>query len=514
MRTKKMVVNLIAGFGGQLTGSVLSFITRIIFTRFLSANYLGVNGLFTNILTILSLSELGIGTTMTFFLYKPVAENDEIAIGKFMNLYRNAYRIIALIVFIAGMMICPFLDFFIEGESGIEHLRLIYVLYLLDVVCSYLLSYKNSVFQAEQKIYIRLIIEQIVNIVRTFVQIVVLILSKNFIVYLLMQMIGSLIINLWVSYEVDKTHPYLKKIHGLPDKKMMKEVIKNVKAMSMHKVGSVIVQGTDDLLMSAFVGLTSVGIYSNYSMIINNINTLFFRIYNALIGGVGNLAAKEEGDKIYEVYCTLDFSLYLFFSFVSAGLICFFNPVILLLFGESYLFSMEIVICIVVNFYITGMRQINLMFREAMGLFWHDRYKPVIESIVNIVVSIYLVRRYEVIGIFLGTIFSSVTIDLWVEPYILMRYGMKKKWKEKLRKYFGVYLLRIVIAMAISMVSWLICSKISDKYLGGLLVKIIIFSISYLLGIVAVFSRRREFKNILGRVKILVENYLIRRSGK
>ena len=151
MRTKKMVVNLIAGFGGQLTGSVLSFITRIIFTRFLSANYLGVNGLFTNILTILSLSELGIGTTMTFFLYKPVAENDEISIGKFMNLYRNAYRIIALIVFIAGMMICPFLDFFIEGESGIEHLRLIYVLYLLDVVCSYLLSYKNSVFSGGTK---------------------------------------------------------------------------------------------------------------------------------------------------------------------------------------------------------------------------------------------------------------------------------------------------------------------------------------------------------------------------
>lgn len=216
---KKMVVNLIAGFGGQLTGSVLSFITRIIFTRFLSANYLGVNGLFYKHIDYSVFVGTGHWYYNDIFLYKPVAENDEISIGKFMNLYRNAYRIIALIVFIAGMMICPFLDFFIEGESGIEHLRLIYVLYLLDVVCSYLLSYKNSVFQAEQKIYIRLIIEQIVNIVRTFVQIVVLILSKNFIVYLLMQMIGSLIINLWVSYEVDKTHPYLKKIHGLPDKK-------------------------------------------------------------------------------------------------------------------------------------------------------------------------------------------------------------------------------------------------------------------------------------------------------
>lgn len=514
MRTKKTVMNLIAGFGGQLVGGILSFVSRIIFVRFLSADYLGVNGLFSNILAVLALSELGIGTAIVYSLYEPVAKGDEDTICRLMNLYKYAYRVIAIVILIMGTAICPFLYAFIKGEPGIEHLRVIYMMYLLDVVSSYLVAYKITVFHAEQKIYIRMIIEQIVNAIRIIFQIGVLALTRNFILYLLLQIIGSLIINLWVSYEVDKTHPYLKKnSRGLPDKKTTKDIIKNVKAMSMHRLGNVVVQGTDNMLMSAFVGLTSVGIYSNYNLIISNVNTLFFKIYNALVGGVGNLVATEDGEKVYEVYRTLEFAMYLLFAFISAGLICFFNPVIRVLFGEEYLFTMPIVISIVVNFYITGMRQANLMFRDAMGLFWYDRYKPLVESVINLVVSIYLVRRYEVIGIFIGTIVSSVTVDFWVEPYVLMRYGMKNDWEKKLRIYFAIYGIRTVMAVVAGAISWTVCCKIPDRNLLWILVKILVFSVTYLLCMVAAFSRKKEFKDILWRVKEFLKGVYMKKKG-
>ncbi|MDO4339768.1 MAG: hypothetical protein Q4C91_17020 [Eubacteriales bacterium] len=508
MRTKKTVMNLIAGFGGQLIGGILSFVARIVFVKFLSAEYLGVNGLFSNILAILALSDLGIGTAIVYSLYEPVAKGDEDAICRLMNLYKYAYRVIALVIFVMGTAICPFLNVFIKGDPGIEHLRVIYMMYLLDVVASYLVAYKTTIFHAEQKIYVRLIIEQIVNAVRIIFQIVVLALTGNFILYLLLQIIGSLFTNLWVSHEVDKTHPYLKHGRGLPDKKTTKDIIKNVKAMSMHRLGTVIVQGTDNMLMSVFVGLTSVGIYSNYNLIISNVNTLFYKIYNALVGGVGNLVATEEDEKIYEVYRTIEFALYLFFAFVSAGLICFFNPVVRIFFGEKYLFSMPIVACIVINFYITGMRQANLMFRDAMGLFWYDRYKPVAESVINLIVSVYLVRHYEVIGIFIGTIVSSLTVDFWVEPYVLMKYGMKTDWKKRLKKYFALYGIRTVTAAAAGAVSWMACCKIPDRNLLWIIVKIMVFSAVYLLCMAAAFSRKREFQDIVRRAGELVKRIL------
>ena len=511
MRTKKLMINLIAGFGGHLTGGVLSFIARIVFTKFLSAAYLGVNGLFVNILTVLSLSELGLGTTMVYFLYKPVAEKDKNTIGKLMNLYRRAYRSIALVVLILGTLLCPFLDIFIKGDPGIEYLQLIYMLYLLEVVFSYLLAYKNSIFQAEQKIYIRLLIEQIVNIIRTVIQITVLIYTRNFILYLLMQIVGSLLINIWVAYEVDKTHPYLKYIKDLPDKKDMKLIVKNIKAMTMHKTGSVIVQGTDDLLMSTFVGLKSVGIYSNYNMIISNINTMFFKIYNALIGGVGNLGATEDREKIYNVYYKVDYVMYLFFSFLSSGLICFFNPVIECFFGKDYLFSMPIVLCIVGNFYITGMRQTNLMFREALGLFWYDRYKPLAEAAVNIIASIPLACRFGVIGIFVGTIISSLTVDIWVEPYILMRYGIIRNWQERLAGYYVTYGIRIITMLVSGGASWLVCSGIPTGNFGWILVKTVVFSLIYFLCTLSLFYRKKEFQDIIKRIKSIVYNYRLKR---
>ena len=511
MRTKYSVINIIAGVGGHLLNMVLSFISRMIFIRYLAATYLGVNGLFSDILGMLNLAELGIGTAMIFSMYKPAAEDNREELAQLMNLYRVMYRVVAAFVLVVGLVLLPFLDVLIKGDSGIENLRVIYLMYLGNSVCSYLLSYKNSILLAYQKAYVRTVIEQLVRTAQMLLQIAVLVLTGNFLLYLAVQ-IGALIVtNAAVSIKVDRDYPYLKAEKRLPSKEKRGEIVKNIWAMSMHRFGTVVVNGTDNLIMSAFVGLTSVGVYSNYRLVIKSLNDLLNKVYSAFTGSIGNLGATQDPEYIYRIYKQLDFFLFLLFGYFSAGMVVLFNPFIKLMFGEEYLFSQAVVIIVVVQFYITGMRQINLQFREAMGLFWYDRYKPVAESIINLVVSILLVQRYGVAGVFLGTIISTVTTCFWVEPYILMKYGIKTDWQEKLKAYFVDYGWRVVTVIVGSLLGrWLFAGHIDTVWL--FILNGIGFTMVYGALILVVFGRTTEFRALLENGKRIVRRKISKKQ--
>ena len=283
MRTRYTLINMVVNVGGQLMNQVLLFISRMVFIHYLSAAYLGVNGLFTDVLGILNLAELGVGTAMIYSLYEPAAKNDEHRLAQLMNLYRLLYRIVAVVVLLVGLALMPFLGFFIKDSSGIEHLRLIYLMYVANSVCSYLLSYKNSIYLAYQKAYVRNLWAQLCDAVKTLFQIVLIVLTGNFILYLAVQFVMQFIPNIIVSVKVDKEFPYLKECRELPEKEKFHGILRNVGAMSFHKLGTVIVRNTDSLLMSSFVGLLSVGIYSNYKLVLSGINNLM-EIYSACTG--------------------------------------------------------------------------------------------------------------------------------------------------------------------------------------------------------------------------------------
>ena len=189
MRTRYTLINMVVNVGGQLMNQVLLFISRMVFIHYLSAAYLGVNGLFTDVLGILNLAELGVGTAMIYSLYEPAAKNDEHRLAQLMNLYRLLYRIVAVVVLLVGLALMPFLGFFIKDSSGIEHLRLIYLMYVANSVCSYLLSYKNSIYLAYQKAYVRNLWAQLCDAVKTLFQIVLIVLTGNFILYLAVQFV-------------------------------------------------------------------------------------------------------------------------------------------------------------------------------------------------------------------------------------------------------------------------------------------------------------------------------------
>lgn len=457
-RTRNSVRNLSYAIVGQAVGFVISFIARIFFIKILGREYLGLNGLFTNILTILSLAELGVGEAITFSLYKPLADNDIKKCTMLMQVYKKVYTVIGSAILVIGISLTPFLPLIIKNMPDIPYIELIYILFVINTAVSYFFSYKRNLIIADQKRYIATFYRYLAHAVFTFLEIVYLIIFKNYIGYLLIMIAATLADNIMVSRKADKMYKFLKTEKQIPlDPESKDKIIKNTKAMMMHKVGGVVVNSTDNILLSMFVSLDSVGLYSNYFFITNAINSVTTHVFNSVTASVGNLFATSDNKKAYQVFRDVYFLDYFMYSFIAVSLLCLFNPFIELWIGKDYLFSFDIVCIIVINFYIAGMRKAVLTFREASGLFYKDRWKAVFEAIINLGTSIVLAIYLGTFGVFLGTFISSVTVCVWVEPLVLYKYG----FKVKLIEYFKLYFMYAIITIGCCALTYYLCSFIT-----------------------------------------------------
>mgnify|MGYP002996185014 FL=1 len=389
------------------------------------------------------------------------------------------------------------LSLLMKGGEGIENLQLIYLLYLLQAVTSYLLSYKNAIYQAYQKAYIRKAIDQIIGIVRLILQIVVLVTTRNFILYLIIQLFMPMLTSAIIWARADREFPYLKQYKELPEPQERKAIFKNVGALSLHKLATVIVRSTDNLIMSAFDGLATVGIYSNYKLVLMNVNNLLGHVTGAFTASIGNLNALEGRKRVYEIFRILDFAAFLLYGYLSGGLVTLINFFIRMIFGAEYLFSMTVVVIIIAEFFISGLRQMGLQFREALGLFWYDRYKALAEAIINLVVSLILVRRFGVAGIIGGTIISSLLTCVWFEPYVLMRYGIEEDWQKKLRRYFMDYIVRWVVVAGVSAVSYWIFQLMPQTNFFWFIAQGLIYTAIFAAVVLVVYGRTPEFQYLL-----------------
>ena len=340
--------------------------------------------------------------------------------------------------------------------------------------------------------------------IKTVLQIAVLLLTGNFILYLAVQQVVQFLPNIMVSRMVDKEFPYLKECRELPNREERNGILKNIGAMSMHKLSTIIVRNTDSLLMSSFIGLTTVGLYSNYRLVINALNNLMGKVAVAFSGSVGNFAALENSDRLYEIYKEMDFMFFVLSAYLTGGLMMLFNPFIVLLFGREYCFPMTTVVVIVAEFYITRMRQTNLLFREAMGLFWNDRYKAVVESIINLVASILLVQRYGVTGIIGGTIISTMCTCTWMEPYVFFKYGVRDAWREKFRDYFAEYLKRTLLTAAVSAAAVLWVQRFPVRNLWHFILDGVLYTAVFAGMVIVVYRGNAEYDTLKQRgLKIL-----------
>lgn len=497
MRKKSSILNMITAYLGQFSAAIISLVARLFFVRILGREYLGINGLFANVLTLLSLVELGVGPAIIYCLYKPIADEDHEKIKSLMALFQKVYVIIGVIILILGLSLTPFLSIFIKEMPNIPYLKLIYCLFVLNSSISYFFSYKKSLINADKYRYILPIYKYSIYLVTNVLQVIFLIVTKNYIVFLILQVISTLTENILVSRRADKMYPYLKdkNIKKL-DTETSNSIMKNTKAMIGHKLGGIIVRSTDNILISKIIGLVAVGLYSNYLLIINALDAISNQVFNSITASAGNLCVssdKEQSNKIFKAILFANFMIYIVFSTV---LLTVFNPFIELWLGKDMLFNTSIVIVIVLNFYLTGMRKSVLLFRDAMGLYYEDRIKPFIESIINLVMSIILAYKYGVIGVFIGTTISTVTTCLWLEPWILYKYGFKKP----VGPYFKTYFVYTLISFISVGLSYYLCSFITIIGLLGILLKLLISLIISILFIL-LFRKTDEFNYIFSVLK-------------
>ena len=509
-RTRNSVKNLSYAMIGQAIGFVISFFARIFFIKTLGREYLGLNGLFTNVLTILSLAELGVGEAITFSLYKPLAQNDTRKCCMLMQVYKKVYTIIGIAILLIGTLLTPFLPLIIKNMPDIPYINLIYILFVVNTAVSYFFSYKRNLIIADQKRYIATFYRYLAHAVFTFLEIVYLLLFKNYIGYLLIMIAATLADNIMVSRKANKMYEFLKNKEEIPlDKESKDSIIKNTKAMMMHKVGGVVVNSTDNILLSMFVSLDSVGLYSNYFFITNALNSITTHVFNSLTASVGNLFATSDSKKAYQVFREVYFLDYFMYSFIAVSLLCLFNPFIELWVGKEYLFSFDVVCIIVINFYITGMRKAVLTFREASGLFYKDRWKSVFEAIINLVSSIILAIYFGTFGVFLGTLISSITVCVWVEPLVLYKYG----FKEKLIEYFKLYFMFLIITTFSCALTYYLCSFISFGRVVSLILKALLCLIIPNTINIVLFRKTPEYQYFKNLIKKLLYKFKRKRSS-
>lgn len=497
-RTEYSAINTSVALVSRIVAIVMGFVTRVVFTRTLSENYVGINGLFTDILNILSLTELGVGTAITYALYRPIAEKDIPRQQALMHLFRKFYRGTAACVAVLGLALVPFLDVLMKNRPDVEHLTLIYLLYLANSVLSYLLVYKRTLVEAHQMNYIVLVCQTAFLVLQDVCQIIVLLTTKNFILFLLIYLACTLLGNICISCMADRLFPYLREKNGARlAKEEQKEIFRNVRAMLMHKVGNVVVSNTDNLLISSFVGVVSVGVYSNYYLLIGSVRQVLDQVFQGITASVGNLGATENGQRVQKVFETAFFLGQWMYGFAAICLYELLNPFVAVSFGENYLFPSGIVLVLCINFFINGTRKAVLTFRDSLGLFRYDRYKAVAEAVLNIIVSVILVQRMGTLGVFVGTLISTLATSVWVEPYVLYRFCLKKSVAPFYLRYVE-YGIGIAAAWGITD---FICQRITGGFFYTFCLRLSVCILVPNLLLVLLYGRTKEFHSVMERAR-------------
>ena len=455
-RTSKSIRNVIVAALGQVLVILTGFVARKIFVIFLADEYLGVNGLFTSVLTVLSLAELGVGPAIIFSLYKPLAENNIPVCQALMRIFKRAYLAIGTVVLAAGLAITPFITVFIkEVPDSIQGIHWIYVLFVLNTAISYFYSYKRSLITASQNHYWIDGVHTAAYIIMNVLQIGVLALTSNYFLFLGLQIASTLTENVILSRKADREFPWLKEKSDakLPDG-VRREIVRNIKAMVLHRIGGIAVDSTDNLLISKFFGLLFLGLYSNYLLIFSAVKSVTGSFFSSITASIGNFGAQESPEKANDLYRKVQFINSWMAAFCGISLFVLMNPFVETLWlGRDYLLSTGILLVLVINFYLNTMRKTVLTFKEAYGLPWHDRYKPVAAALVNLTTSIILAKKLGVIGVFLGTTITELFVNIWVEGYVVFKHCLHRSLGEFLKLFASqvcVFLLCGVVTVGVS----------------------------------------------------------------
>jgi len=429
-RTQKTMRNVRLSLICQFVVLLTSVITRRFISDYTSVEYLSVGGLFSNIMTVLSLAELGIGTSITFSLYKPISDGDESKIRALMRLFKTAYNVIAIAVILLGCAMLPALHLFVDDiDAVLAHVPkfyLIYIMYVLNASASYVAAYKRILIIADQKKYITSATAAISKALLCAASCVVLKLTGDYVIFMICTVAATLGENIALSLIADKKYAYLKEkgVDALDadDKKTIKT---NVGASMMHNIGGVLVNGTDNIIISRFVSFIIEGIYTNYHLLSAALDSVLAPIFQSATASFGDLSVNVDNEHKRGVFNRMFFAGAWLYGFSAICLAVLSKPFVILWLGEGFEIDDLSVFLVSLNFYLLGMRRPGLVARDAMGLMRYDRWKSIAEAAINIVLSIILAKYFGLAGVLLGTTLSSLLTCMWVEPYMLYKHGFK-----------------------------------------------------------------------------------------
>lgn len=501
-RTIKTIKNTISGIINKIINILMPFLTRTVIIYVLGMEYAGLNGLFSSILQVLNLAELGISTAVVWCMYKPMAAHDTELLCALLKYIRKLYYIIGCVIAVIGVIVIPFLPYLISGDVPNDlNVTVMYSIYLLYTVIGYFFySYKSTLLNAGQTVGIISNINSGIIFFQSMAQILAVVILKSYYAYLIMMPIFALINNLWISFAVKKLYPDITCRNDLPEL-VKKDISIHIKGLFVTRICNTTRNALDSIFISAFLGLTTVAIYGNYYYIMYAVTGILNAITTAMTASVGNSLVTESVDKNYHDMRKFNFLFNWIVGFCTCCLLTMYQPFMKIWMGKEGLFSFDMVIIFCLYFYFLNIGSIRAVYHDAAGLWWEARYRAILEAILNLVLNFALTQILGAFGTVLGTLITLVFINYMYGAQIVFKYYFKgisvKEYFVDNGKYGMVTLFACLIAFLVSN------SITTDGWMGiviAFVTSLLVFNGIYFL----FFNRTKLYKANLSTVKNII----------
>lgn len=487
-RTKSAKAGIMSGILKQIVNLGLPFISRTALLHILGTEYLGLSGLFSSLLSFLALAELGVSNALVYSMYKPIAEGDEDSVCALLNLYRKLYLWIGTFILTAGLICIPFLRYFIKGNVPADvNLYLLYGLYLGNTVCSYFLyAYRGSLLTAHQRTDVDNLINSVIPTINWCVQFASLLIFRSYYAYVIFMPVSTIVTNFVRLYYAKKFFPQYTP-RGKVDPEMERSIFKKIKALMGAKISTTILHSSDNLVISAFIGLSMVSIYGNYHYIMNAIGGFLGIINTAILPGIGNSLVVESMDKNYCDFKKFTFIRLWIVGWCAVCLLCLYQPFIRIWAGADLLLPFSVVILIVIYFVLFQGRKAIILYKDAAGIWWEDRFRPFVMAGTNLISNLIMVQFIGIWGIVISTILSLLVSIPW-ETYTVFKYVFKRSPKE-----YVLSLVQFLVVLTVACAVTLGVCQVVSEGIAAILIRgcicVVVPNVIFFLA----FRKREEF---------------------
>lgn len=447
-RVKNSIMNSIYGIGSYFIIYFITFFSRRVFGLALGKEFFGLNSLFNDIVSLLTVTELGLSTAIIFFLYKPMAEYDHEKVNAYLNFSKKLYRIIGLIILALGSFICLFLDKIAKTTIDINSARFYFMLFLMSTLVTYMYAYKKSILYADQKNRIISSAHTICKVIFELIQMALIFWTKNYVIYLVLLIISNFSENLFCSLYVDKLYSeYLRDKKVKIDKAEESGIFYKFRNLLVQNISAYIVTTTDNIVISSFLSVVTAGIYSNYILLTNTLKTIFSQVFSAFTTSFGNLSVTSSSEKCQSVFEKAQFFAFCFSAITGIVYVCVIQPFIYMWMGKEFLFGVDVPFVLIYSYFVINMNVPAISVQNALGLHQHDKYVVVVQALFNIVFSITFVQLIGVKGVILATILSTLLFPTISKPYVIYKYVFHTSVSSYIFEYLKYNLLYVVLLL-------------------------------------------------------------------